>query len=58
MDATKINEIEEFANINANIRMMGYDPAAQKTGYVRISAVQSKIPYCGCRWWRYRSERL
>ena len=50
MDTTKIDKIEEFANINANIRMMGYDPAAKKTGLVPISAVQSKIPYCGCRW--------
>lgn len=50
MDTTKIDKIEEFANINANIRMMGYDPAAQKTAYVPISALQSKIPYCGCRW--------
>ena len=50
MDTTKIDKIEEFANINANIRMMGYDPASKKTGLVPISAVQSKIPYCGCRW--------
>ena len=50
MDTTKIDKIEDFANINANIRMMGYDPAAKKTGLVPISAVQSKIPYCGCRW--------
>ena len=50
MDGTKINEIEDFADINANIRMFGYDPVANKVGRVPISAVQSKIPYCGCRW--------
>ena len=50
MDGTKINDIEDFADINANIRMFGYDPVANKVGRVPISAVQSKIPYCGCRW--------
>lgn len=50
MDTQKIDKIEPFANINSNIELIGYDKAANKTGTVPISAVQSKVPYCGCRW--------
>ena len=37
MDGTKINEIEDFADINANIRMFGYDPVANKVGSSMIA---------------------
>ena len=50
MDGTKIDKIEDFSNITADIKMIGYSPASNKIGTVPISAVQSKVPYCGCRW--------
>lgn len=56
METTKIDKIEPFADINANIGMLGYDAAANKIGTVPISAVQSKIPYCGCRWAKSNSS--
>lgn len=50
MDTTKIGEIEQFGNINSNIGVLGYDKEANKVGVVPIATIQSKIPYCGCRW--------
>ncbi|MDD6553008.1 MAG: hypothetical protein PUF37_05400 [Prevotellaceae bacterium] len=50
MDATKIDKIEDFADINANMELLSYDKTSKKVGMVPISAVQDKTPYCGCRW--------
>lgn len=50
MEGTKISEIDDFADVNANIRLLGYNPATKKTGRVAIAAVQNKIPYCGVRF--------
>ena len=50
MEGTKISKIDDFADVNANIRLLGYNPATKKTGRVPIAAVQNKIPYCGVRF--------
>jgi hypothetical protein len=56
MDGQKISEIEDFANINSNIKMLGYDPATNKPGMVNIATLQSKIPYCGVRFAKANSS--
>ena len=53
---TKINEIEDFADVNSNIKLFGYNPATNKTGRVSIAAVQNKIPYCGVRFAKANSS--
>ena len=56
MEKTKINEIEDFADVNSNIKLFGYNPATNKTGRVSIAAVQNKIPYCGVRFAKANSS--
>ena len=50
MEKQEISSIEQFANVNSNVLLLGYDKVGNKVGMVPISSVQSKIPYCGCRW--------
>lgn len=48
--AQKISSVEEFSNQNSSIRLLGYDPVANKVGAMPLSAITSKTAYCGVRW--------
>ena len=48
--AKKISQIEEFANQNSSIQLLGYDPTSNKVGSMPLAAITSKTAYCGCRW--------
>lgn len=50
IDSQKIDKIEDFPSISANTKVLGYDPASNKIGTMKVAAIQNKIPYCGCRW--------
>ena len=50
MDKTKLSQIEDFARVGSNTRLLGFDKEGNKVGFVPYAALTSKTEWCGCRW--------
>lgn len=50
MDKKSIAEIEDFATVSSNVRLLGYDSEGKKTGFVPLAEVKGKQSIAGARW--------